>query len=153
MKYLIFSKLNRNHFLFLSYFIISIIKDIVNRYITTTKDLIQTFNKYYINSLSDFLSIIPLIIIKVRSKGLPRNDQIENEVKSIEKIYLTENASVRKSRAESSVNIEYIYSDINEKIDQRRIKRIIIIFKYNIFICYLFILYLNYKIQVVIMIN
>ena len=69
MKYIIFSKLNRNHFLFLSYFIIAIIKDIVNKYIIIkTNDLIKTFHKYYINSLSDFLSIIPFIIIKVRSK-------------------------------------------------------------------------------------
>ena len=70
MKYLIFSKLNRNHFLFLSYFIISIIRNIVNSKIKTSKDIIQTFHKYYISSLSDLLSIIPLIIIKVRSKSI-----------------------------------------------------------------------------------
>ena len=70
MKYLIFSKLNRNHFLFLSYFIISMIRNIVNNKIKTSKDIIQTFHKYYISSLSDLLSIIPLIIIKVRSKSI-----------------------------------------------------------------------------------
>ena len=70
MKYLIFSKLNRNHFLFLSYFIISIIKNIVNNKIKTSKDIIQTFHKYYISSLSDLLSIIPIIIIEVRSKSI-----------------------------------------------------------------------------------
>jgi len=74
MKYLIFSKLNRNHFLFLSYFIISMIRNIVNSKIKTSKDIskdiIQTFHKYYISSLSDLLSIIPLIIIKVRSKSI-----------------------------------------------------------------------------------
>ena len=145
MKYLIISELNRNHFLFLSYFIIATIKMIVKRYITSTDDIINTFHDYYIDSLSDFLSIIPLIIIKVRSKGLPRNDQIENEVKSIEKIYLTENESVSKSRAESSVNIEYIYSDINEKIYQRRIKRIIkltiVVSIFEFLACYLNVTY------------
>ena len=145
MKYLIISELNRNHFLFLSYFIIATIKMIVKRYITSTDDIIKTFHDYYIDSLSDFLSIIPLIIIKVRSKGLPRNDQIENEVKSIEKIHLTENASVSKSRAESSVNIEYIYSDINEKNYQRRIKRIIkltiVVSIFEFLACYLNVTY------------
>ena len=75
MKYFIFSKLNRNHFLFLSYFIISIIKDIVNINIKASKDVIQTFHKYYIISLSDLLSIIPLIIIKIRSKSISNKKQ------------------------------------------------------------------------------
>ena len=83
MKYLIFSKLNKYHFLFLSYFILSIIKDIVNNNIISTKDIINSFNEYYIRTLSDFLSIIPLIIIKVRSKGI----SIKN------KVFLTDNKS------------------------------------------------------------
>ena len=63
MKYLIFSELNKNHFLFLSFFIITIIKEIVNRQIKSTQDVVHTFHKYYIYTLSDFLSIIPIIII------------------------------------------------------------------------------------------
>ena len=46
------------------------IRNIVNSKIKTSKDIIQTFHKYYISSLSDLLSIIPLIIIKVRSKSI-----------------------------------------------------------------------------------
>ena len=46
------------------------IRNIVNNKIKTSKDIIQTFHKYYISSLSDLLSIIPLIIIKVRSKSI-----------------------------------------------------------------------------------
>ena len=82
MKYLIFSKLNRNHFLFLSYFIISIIKDIVNTNIKASKDIIQTFHKYYIISLSDLLSIIPLIIIKIRSKGISKKQGFFTDTRS-----------------------------------------------------------------------
>ena len=104
MKYLIFSELNRNYFLFLSYFIISIIKEIVNKYITSTKDIIQTFNKYYIYSLSDFLSLIPLIIIKVRSKSTSTKDRDSL------KIYKTE------------TSIKYIYTDVNKKRTKRIIK-------------------------------
>ena len=112
MKYLIFSKLNRNHFLFLSYFIISIIKDIVNRYITTTKDLIQTFNKYYINSLSDFLSIIPLIIIKVRSKGISiKNRESFRDNKSdyfLKHIYINANKKRRKRIIKLSILVSIL---------------------------------------------
>ena len=66
MKYLIFSELNRNHFLFLSYFIISIIIEIVNKYIKSTDDIVDTFHKCYIHTLSDFLSIIPFIIMTIK---------------------------------------------------------------------------------------
>ena len=111
MKYLIFSKLNRNHFLFLSYFIISIIKDIVNRYISFGKDLIFSFNRYYIITLSDFLSIIPLIIIKVRSKSISKENQ----------------ESFTNNRTESNNNIKYIYTDINKKRQKRILKLSILI--------------------------
>ena len=111
MKYLIFSKLNRNHFFFLSYFIISIIKDIVNRYIGFGKDLIFSFNRYYIITLSDFLSIIPLIIIKVRSKSISKENQ----------------ESLTNNRTESNNNIKYIYTDINEKRKKRILKLSILI--------------------------
>ena len=109
MKYLIFSELNRNYFLFLSYFIISIIKEIVNKYITSTKDIIQTFNKYYIYSLSDFLSIIPLIIIKVRSKSASTKDRDSL------KLYKTE------------TYIKYIYTDVNKKRKKRIFKLSILV--------------------------
>ena len=46
------------------------IRNIVNNKIKTSKDVIQTFHKYYIISLSDLLSIIPIIIIEVRSKSI-----------------------------------------------------------------------------------
>ena len=109
MKYLIFSELNRNYFLFLSYFIISIIKEIVNKYIASTKDIIQTFNKYYIYSLSDFLSIIPLIIIKVRSKSTSTKDRDSL------KLYKTE------------TYIKYIYTDVNKKRKKRIFKLSILV--------------------------
>ena len=110
MKYLIFSELSRNHFLFLSYFIISIIKNIVNKQIKTTKDLIQTFNTYYMCTLSDLLSVIPLIIIKIRSKDIlnkPRENTKSNS----------------DDRTESS-DINYIYTDYAQRND-KRVKRII----------------------------
>ena len=94
MKYLNFSKLNKKYFLFLSYFIFSIVKDIVNRHIASIDDIIQTFNKYYVNTLSDLLSIIPLIIIKVRSKSIS-----------------TENREIQKDFRKNSA-LKYIYAKL-----------------------------------------
>ena len=124
MKYIIISELNKNHFLFLTYFIISFAKEINNRYITPTDDIIQTFNKYYIYSLSDFLTIIPLIIIKIRSKGISKEIELVKEDIPIEKPSISDDTTETKNRAESSFNIEYIYSDIRFSNDQKRKKRI-----------------------------
>ena len=121
MKYLIFSELNRNHFFFLSYFIITIIKDFINRYIASGRDVIFKFNQYYIYSLSDFLSIIPFIIIKVRSKGISKND----------KESLTDNIR------ESSLSIKYIYTDINKKRKKRIIKLSILVSMFDFLALYL----------------
>ena len=123
MKYLIFSKLNRNHFLFLSYFIISIIKDIVNKHIVTSKDVIQTFHKYYINSLSDLLSIIPLIIIKIRSRGISKKKQ----------------AFFRGRRSDSS--FKYIFTDVKKKRRRRIIKLAILVSIFDFLALYINVTY------------
>ena len=125
MKYLIFSELNRNHFLFLSYFIITIIKEIDNRYITKTGDLIETFNKYYFYTLSDFFSIIPFIIIKVRSKGISKNKS-EQENIGINQTFSKENLEedLKENNAEQPKNIELIYVDNNIEKEMKRSRRI-----------------------------
>ena len=136
MKYLIFSELNRNYFLFLSYFIITIIKDIVNKYITSSDDIIHSFHRYYIYTLSDFLSIIPFIIIKVRSKGISKNIELPKTET------INSNSSKKSSKENSMENpkftisdtfntIEYIYSD---NTNQNMIKRSKRIFKLSIII-------------------
>ena len=122
MKYLIFSKLNRNHFLFLSYFIIHFIKEINNRQIKQTEDLIHTFQKYFIYTLSDFLSIIPIIIIKLRTKGISKNKSKQNNGNIGQKIS-EENS--KETDAESSNNIEYIYIDMNIENNKKRSKSIL----------------------------
>ena len=78
MKYLEFSILNKNYLLFLSYFIIVIIREIINNFYSSTKDIIESFHKYYTYSLSDFLSIIAIIIIKIRSKSIKINNNNKN---------------------------------------------------------------------------
>ena len=89
MKYLEFSILNKNYLLFLSYFIVVLIREIINDFYSTTKDIIESFHKYYTYSLSDFLSIMAIIIIKIRSKGIKKNNNAEkiNHNNSIKYIY------------------------------------------------------------------
>ena len=74
MKYFLFTKLNFDHFLFLSYFIINTVRSIIQDFNKPTKDIVLSFHNCYIYTLSDFLSIIPILIIKHRSKSLKSND-------------------------------------------------------------------------------
>ena len=69
MKYLLITKFNVNHFLFLSYLVLTFIFKLIGYYINSTDDISATFHSYYIASLSDFLSIIPFLIIKIRSQS------------------------------------------------------------------------------------
>ena len=122
MKYIIFSELNRNHFLFLTYFILSVIKEIINININITKDLVQSFHQFYISTLSDFLSIIPFIIIKVRSKDISKtkleNDNINEENKKIssdkpniiQNKYLNDNIKNTKKRTQRIIKLTILVS-------------------------------------------
>ena len=127
MKCLIFSELNRNHFFFLSYLIIIVIKEINNLYITQIDDIIQTFQKYYIYSLSDLLSIIPFIIITIRTKSVSKNilsnNIKENKIRENSKEKLEENNEEKK--LEFSKNIELLHMDLSYETHKRRLKRIL----------------------------
>ena len=127
MKYIIFSELNRNHFLFLTYFIISVVKSINNRYIRTTQDLVESFNQYYIYTLSDFISIIPLIIIKVRSKNTPKVNNLNDDNKKI------------LSDPPNMIQYKYINDNIrnNKKRTQRIIKLTILVSIFDFIALYL----------------
>ena len=116
MKYFIFSKLNKNHFLFLTYFFISIGLEIVNKYVVSGKDIIFELNRFYIYTLSHFLSIIPLIIIKIRTRGIKRNQSYKNIA-----LY----------------NINFIYTDFKKKKCKRIIKYSIIVSIFTFFALYL----------------
>jgi len=85
MKYFLFTKLNFDHFLFLSYFIINTVRSIIQDFNKPTKDIVLSFHNCYIYTLSDFLSIIPILIIKHRSKSLKNNDIKETDEQKSEK--------------------------------------------------------------------
>ena len=123
MKYIIFSELNRNHFLFLTYLIITLIKDIDKRYIINTGDIVDTFNKYYLYTLSDFFSIIPFIIIKVRSKSISKNKLNLNISQTLSKENIEENNDIQYIQSKN--DIQLIYLGDNNKDEKKRKKRII----------------------------
>ena len=123
MKYIIFSELNRNHFLFLTYLIITLIKEIDKRYIINTGDIVDTFNKYYLYTLSDFFSIIPFIIIKVRSKSISKNKLNLNISQTLSKENIEENNDIQYIQSKN--DIQLIYLGDNNKDEKKRKKRII----------------------------
>ena len=106
MKYFLFTKFNFDHFLFLSYFIVNTIKSIIDRLNKPTKDIISSFHNCYLYTLSDFLSIIPILIIKHRSKGL-RN----NNIKEIEE-------------QKSETKEDLIYNEANIEIHNKNVNKI-----------------------------
>ena len=119
MRYIIFSKINKNYLLFFTYLIVSIIDEICNRYVKTTGDIIEIFHNNYIYSISDFLSIIPIIIIKIRTKDISKNKLIKENTK--------------ENNQDSNFGIKYIYLDANVKNRKKRRKRIIIISIFDFF--------------------
>ena len=120
MKYIIFSELNKNHFLFLTYLIITLIKDIDKRYIINTGDIIDSFIKYYIYTLSDFFSIIPFIIIKVRSKSISKNKLNLNLSQSLSKEDIEEINDIQYIQSKNDIQLIY-----NNKDEKKRLKKII----------------------------
>ena len=65
-KYFFFPKLHLKHLLFLFFFITSFIKKGIQIYYENNQELEIEFLKLYLYDIGDFLSIIPLIIIKKR---------------------------------------------------------------------------------------
>ena len=65
-KYFFFEKPHLNHILFLLYFLISLAENSIGDIFETTNNISTPFFEVYIYNLSDFLSIIPFLIIKAR---------------------------------------------------------------------------------------
>ena len=125
MKYIIFSELNKNHFLFLTYFILSFIIRLISIYIKTIKDVVQIFHLFYIYTLSDFLSIILFFIIKVRSKGMSKtkfekgnineeNKKISSDLPNIiQNKYLNDKIKNQKKRMKRIIKLTILVSILN----------------------------------------
>ena len=110
MKYIIFSEFNRNHLLFLSYFIIVIIKEVINDLYGSTQDIIASFVKYYSYSISDILSIIPIIIIAIRSKSIPKDTLDKKQTNPEIKLLYTDTMKMTLKRIKKLIKYEVIIS-------------------------------------------
>jgi len=110
MKYFIFPEFNFNHFLFLSYFIVSIIKDNLKQLNKSTEDISSNFHNYYMSSLSDLLSIIPVLIIKYRSKSLKINENKKGNKKTSNLIYNDKNVENENTKAKRVIKLLIIIS-------------------------------------------
>ena len=121
MKYIIFSKFNRYHFLFVTYLIIIIIKEKVNDLYSPTDDIIQSFNKYYSYTISDLFSIIPILIIKYRSKRVSTKSSNINT--------LVESKTIQSVKYLYTNSFDYSYSRNTSRI----IKLMIVISIFDFF--------------------
>ena len=111
MKYFLFPKFNCNHFLFLSYFLISVIKELIILLEKPNADIAETFNYYYIYTSSDFLSIIPVLIIKIRSRSSKIKEiNIQNNSNKDKLIYKDANVENRSKKLKYLIKILCIIS-------------------------------------------
>ena len=109
-KRLFFEKPHINHFLFLFFFVSSIIKQIIFKDIKDKVNLSIPIFKLYIYDVGDLLSFIPYLIIKKKSKS---------------QIPIAE----RKKRKMNEEEIKYIYNDLtNEEFKKNKMYIILFIF-------------------------
>ena len=110
IKRLFFEKPHINHFLFLFFFVSSIIKQIIFKDIKDKVNLSIPIFKLYIYDVGDLLSFIPYLIIKKKSKS---------QIPIVE----------RKKRKMNEEEIKYIYNDLtNEEFKKNKMYIILFIF-------------------------
>jgi len=102
IKHFLFPKPSLNHLLFLAFFVSSIVKQFIFKDIKNKDNLSIPIFKLYIYDIGDFISLIPYLIIKIKTKSQISNEQNTN----------------RDSKAE---DINYIYND-SKKIEFKKNK-------------------------------
>ena len=76
-KIFLFPKCEWKYLLFLFFFIFSFLQNAIIRWISWgKKDVAQPFLNTYLFNISDYLAVIPFIIIKIRSKKLRQEDNL-----------------------------------------------------------------------------
>jgi len=80
-KFFIFPKFEWKYLLFLAFFIFSFIYNFVNRWISlNSKDVAQPFINVYLFNVSDYISLIPFLIIKIRTYHSNKKNKVKNEI-------------------------------------------------------------------------
>ena len=106
-RYFLIEKPNLKHLLFLFYFFISLGEYTLEDVFKSETNLATPFFNVYIYIISDFLSIIPHLIIKKRSRP--------------------NNSFISQSSIHSPKELELIYSEQDSNIDKKAIKAIVLL--------------------------
>jgi len=115
-KYILFVKPRLIHLLFLFYFICSIIKQTLLKDIKEKNNLSIPIFKLYVYDIGDFISLIPLLVIKIKSKSKNNDNNIND------------------SRNNSKEGLDYIYTgEITYEYEKNRKAIILNIFLISIF--------------------
>ena len=113
-KYLLFPKPHLKHLLFLFYFVSSVIKQTILKNFKDEDNLAIPVFKLYIYDIGDFLSLIPYLILKKKSKSENDITQSSNDNSNEEK----ENISKKDTE------LRYIYTDFKgEEIESKNERR------------------------------
>ena len=125
-KYLLFPKPRLSHLLFLFYFISSVVKQGFLRDFKGKDYLSIPVFKLYIYDIGDFISLIPYLILKKKSKSDNNIIQSINDNKK-EKETGTETGTRKESRKDT-VELIYIFTDIKgEAMEEKKKKSYIYI--------------------------
>ena len=95
IKRFLFEKPHINHFLYLFFFVSSIVKQIIFKDIKGKDNLSIPIFKLYIYDIGDFLSFIPYLIIKKKSKSKIPDEEKEKRLKSAEDINYIYNDKIK----------------------------------------------------------
>ena len=79
-KIFLLPHLELKHFLFLFFFLISILKKIVQTFYNKNKSISWDFLALYLYDAGDLLSIIPYIIMRIRTKDIKKNSNNNNDI-------------------------------------------------------------------------
>ena len=110
IKHLLFEKPHMNHFLFLVFFVSSIVKQIIFKDIKDKNNLSIPIFKLYIYDIGDFFSIIPYLIIKKKSKSqipIEEREKRKKNQEDINNIYNINN-NLTKKESKKNKNKKYI---------------------------------------------
>ena len=81
MKIFYFPKCAWKYILFLLFFVFSFLQNAIIRWISwDSKDVAQPLLNTYLFNVSDYLAIIPFLIVKFRSKKITIEDDEENSI-------------------------------------------------------------------------
>ena len=89
MKYFLFPKCKWKYILFLLFFVFSFLQNAIIRWISwDSKDVTQPFLNTYLFNVSDYLSIIPLLIVKIRSRNKKEQEDKLEKLTSVKTNYI-----------------------------------------------------------------